>query len=120
MGSVDGMSEGDFYPIDETVVVPFSDATCLRAIHNLRWRLAEMLAGGPEAVVVDLAGLTGFSSTTVAALLWAKRRCGTRGVPLRLRNADPALAGRLRRAGLDTIWDIGTAPAAPVPTRKVT
>lgn len=119
MGSVDGMSEADFYPIGDTVVVPFSDATCLRAIHILRWRLAEMLAGGPEAVVVDLAGLTGFSSSTVAALLWAKRRCGTRGVPLRLHNADPVLAGRFRRAGLDTIWDIRTASAAPSPTRKV-
>ena len=112
------MSEAEFYPVDETIIVPFSDATCLRAIHNLRWRLAEMLVGGPEAVVVDLAGLTGFSSTTVAALLWAKRRCGSRGVPLRLRNADPALAGQLRRAGLDTIWDIQTAPAVSTPTRK--
>ncbi|MBC7275964.1 MULTISPECIES: STAS domain-containing protein [unclassified Nocardioides] len=112
------MSEAEFYPMDETIIVPFSDATCLRAIHNLRWRLAEMLVGGPEAVVVDLTGLTGFSSTTIAALLWAKRRCGSRGVPLRLRNADPALAGQLRRAGLDTIWDIQTAPAASTPTRK--
>lgn len=113
------MSEAEFYPDEETIVVPFADATCLRAIHSLRWRLPEMLAGGPEAVVVDLAGLTRFSSTTVAALLWAKRRCGTRGVPLRLRNADPALAGQLRRAGLDTIWDIQAAPAASSLTRKV-
>jgi anti-anti-sigma factor len=113
------MSEADFYPVEETVVVPFSDATCRRAIHNLRWRLAEMLAGGPEAVVIDLTGLTRFSSTTVAALLWAKRRCGTRGVPLRLQNADPALAGRLRRAGLDSIWDIQVAPDTPTPTREV-
>ncbi|GGR59666.1 anti-anti-sigma factor [Nocardioides luteus] len=108
------MSETDFYQLEETVVVPFSDDTCRRAIHNLRWRLAEMLAGGPEAVVVDLRGLTRFSSTTVAALLWAKRRCGTRGVPLRLRNADQALADQLRRAGLDTIWDIQTTPTREV------
>lgn len=113
------MDEADFHQVEETVVVPFSDETCRRGIHTLRWRLAEMLAGGPEAVVVDLSGLTGFSSTTVAALLWAKRRCGTRGVPLHLRNADPALAGHLRRAGLDTIWDIQTAPATSTPTREV-
>lgn len=113
------MSEEDFYQVEETIVVPFSDATCRRAIHALRWRPTEMLAGGPEAVVIDLSGLTGFSSTTVAALLWAKRRCATRGVPLRLRNADSALAGRLHRAGLDTIWDIQAAPDTPTPTREV-
>lgn len=108
------MSETDFYLVEETVVVPFSDDSCRRAIHNLRWRLAEMLAGGPEAVVVDLRGLTRFSSTTVAALLWAKRRCGTRGVPLRLRNADQALADQLRRSGLDTIWEIQETPTREV------
>ncbi len=90
------------------MVVPLSDRTVREALHDLRWRTEEMLADGPEAVVVEVSGLTRLSSATVAALLWAKRRCTSRGVRLLLTDPDDALAGQLHRAGLDTVWDIQT------------
>lgn len=115
-GAHHGRSRGSvYYLCDDNVVVPLSDGTVREALHDLRWRLEEILAGGPAAVIVDVAGLTRLSSVTVAALLWANRRCVTRGVRLDLSDPGGRLANQLRAAGLDTIWEIRTGPT---PTRK--
>ena len=104
-----GRSRGSVYYVrEECVVVPLSDRTVREALHDLRWRCEEMLADGPGAVIVEVSGLTRLSSATVAALLWAKRRCASRGVGLLLVDPDDALAGQLHRAGLHTVWDIRT------------
>lgn len=115
-GAHHGRARGSvYYQCDDDVVVPLSDRTVREALHDLRWRLEEILAGGPAAVVVEVAGLTRLSSVTVAALLWANRRCVTRGVRLYLSDPGGRLASQLRCAGLDTIWEIRTRST---PTRK--
>nr|WP_246401876.1 STAS domain-containing protein [Jiangella mangrovi] len=86
-----------------------SDQTLREGIHDLRWRLEEMLADGPSALVVDVSGLTRLSSPTIAALLWAKRRCTARGVRLTLTQPDQAMVGLLHRAGLDDVLEIHPA-----------
>ncbi|WP_141781205.1 STAS domain-containing protein [Nocardioides albertanoniae] len=94
--------------------MPLSDGTGREALHDLRWRIDEMLADSPRAVVVEVSGLTRLSSATIAALLWAKRRCTTRGVGLLLTDPDNALAGQLHRAGLHTVWDIQAGATPPL------
>lgn len=92
------------------VVVRLSDHTVREAIHDLRWRLDEMLAAGPSTVVVDVTGLTRLSSPTIAALLWAKRRCAARGVQLVLGGPDQVL---LQRACLDGLFRTQDVPPGP-------
>ncbi|SDU76690.1 STAS domain-containing protein [Jiangella alkaliphila] len=95
-----------FYTRGDSAVVPLSDQTLREGIHDLRWRLEEMLADGPSALVVDVSGLTRLSSPTIAALLWTKRRCSARGVRVMLSHPDQAMAGLLHRTGLDDVLDI--------------
>ena len=95
-----------FYTRDSSAVVPLSDQTLREGIHDLRWRLEEMLADGPSALVIDVSGLTRLSSPTIAALLWAKRRCTARGVRVTLKQPDQAMVGLLHRTGLDDVLEI--------------
>lgn len=100
---------------DDDVVVRVTDRTVREAIHDLRWRLDTMLAGGPATLKVDVRGLTRLSSPTIAALLWAKRRCATRGVPLVLVGHDRAL---IHRAGLDGLFVLPPPDEPPDSSRK--
>ncbi|WP_162605345.1 STAS domain-containing protein [Jiangella ureilytica] len=95
-----------FYTRGDWAVVPLSDRTLRECIHDLRWRLEEMLADGPSALVVDVSGLTRLSSPTIAALLWAKRRCTARRVRVMLSQPDQAMVDLLHRAGLDDVLEI--------------
>jgi anti-anti-sigma factor len=107
-----------FYTRDNSAVVPLSDQTLRDGIHDLRWRLEEMLADGPSALIVDVSGLSRLSSPTIAALLWAKRRCTARGVRVTLSHPDQAMVGLLHRAGLDDVLEI--QPPGDPALRKAT
>lgn len=83
------------------------DDDCLRqGITDLRWRLGRLLAGGQSTLVVDVSGLDRMSSTTLAALLWVKRRCRARRVGVVVREPSRHSLEQLRRTGLMDAFDI--------------
>jgi anti-anti-sigma factor len=94
------------------VVVPLRDADNGRVPGDLHRRLDAVLQLGPETVVIDVSEVTRFSSTTIAALLQAKRRCAARGVRVVLREPVGRAGSPLRRTGLLTTLAVETAGAA--------
>ena len=83
---------------DDVLVRVGDDAP--EALASLRPRLRAHAAAGGRVAVVDVAGLTRVTSTTLTSLLVAKRRCRALGVRLELRGAAPQVHGLLYRAGL--------------------
>ncbi len=82
-----------------------NDDTRLSGVADLRWRLDELLpADAPPSLVVDISGLTRLSSPTLAALLWAQRRCQLRGGQMRLVGANRRCREHLARTGLDEVF----------------
>jgi len=63
-----------------TVVAVLDDEAVAQGLSDLRSRLSEVLSAGDARLVVDVSGLDRISSSVVAALLWAKRKCLARGV----------------------------------------
>ncbi|MBZ5740647.1 STAS domain-containing protein [Nocardioides mangrovi] len=82
------------------VVVPLTDDGLTEVLDDLDRRLDVALTGGPRAVVLDLATVTEVSSTTIAALLWARRRCSSRGVAVVVRHPTRRCRDTLERVGL--------------------
>lgn len=89
------------------------DASLLDGIATLRWHLDDLLEAGPT-VVVDVSRLSGFSSVTLAALLYAQRRCRARGAQIVLIGTSPRCAGLLSRAGLLDVFCVTSASSRPV------
>lgn len=82
------------------LVVNLDDEGLLGALGGLVARVRAHLRSGGRRVVVDCDGLTRMSSTTVAALLLAKRHCRAAGAELSVHPVSPAVALVVRRAGL--------------------
>ena len=82
------------------------DAGLLRGVADLRWRLDDLLPHGAQALVVDIHGLTRLSSQTLAALLWAQRRCRLRGGHVRLVGANRRSRELLARTGLTEVFHV--------------
>jgi anti-anti-sigma regulatory factor len=83
-----------------TPVLPLRNAGVAQALDELELRLDTALATGPRVVVVDMSAIGQVSSTTIAALLWVKRRCASRGVEVLLRGPSRRNLDTLRRVGL--------------------
>ena len=88
------------------VVVVLDDDTTALALAALPSRLGEVLSAGDARLVVDVSGLGRLSSGVVAALLWSKRRCLARGVPMSVRGARGPQLAELRRTGLGAALDV--------------
>ncbi len=84
-------------------VVVMDDANLLRAVADLRWRMDELMGPGNRSVVVDITGLSHLSSRSLAALLWAARRCRSRGGQVQLRGANRRCRDLLARTGLTAV-----------------
>jgi anti-anti-sigma factor len=82
-------------------------------LDNLERRLAVALEAGPRTLVVDMSAVGRISSTTVAALLWTKRRCSSRGVEVRLRGPSRRCLDALERVGL-----LGVLAVEPTDTSR--
>jgi anti-anti-sigma factor len=82
------------------------DAGLLRGVADLRWRLDELLPLGAQTLLVDIHALTRLSSQTLAALLWAQRRCRLRGGQVRLLGANRRCRELLARTGLDEVFQV--------------
>ena len=88
------------------VVVILDDDVAAVGLGALPARLGEALAAGDVALVVDISAVERLSSAVVAALLWSKRRCLARGVPMSVRGAGSYQLGQLRRTGLGAALDV--------------
>lgn len=76
------------------------DADLMRVLDDVERGLDSLLERGPRTMVVDMSGVARLSSTTIAALLWVRRRCAARGVDVIVRGASPRHRALLRRIGL--------------------
>ncbi len=82
------------------MVLALDDEGLLAGLSTLHPALRTHLVQGGTSAVVDVSGLTRMSSSTLAALLLAKRRCRARGAALVVRGAGSGVADLLHRAGL--------------------
>jgi len=91
---------------DQTVRVALDGRVMAQGLGDLRWRLPQMLAGGTETLVVDVAEVDRLSSTAIATLLWVKRSCAARRVRVVLSRPSDHTARVLKRTGLDAVLEI--------------
>lgn len=85
--------------LDRTVAL--HDVSLAHDLLVLRASVAECVVRGQGSVTVDLASLTRVSSVAVAALLWARRSCGTRSVPFTVQRVKGSRNRQvLQRCGL--------------------
>lgn len=68
-------------------VVELGDDSLAHDLLVLRASVAECVVRGQGSVTVDLSSLSRLSSVAVAALLWARRSCGSRSVAFRVEHA---------------------------------
>lgn len=94
-------------------VLLLPDAGLARVLDDLRGPLDTALETGLRSVVVDMSAIGQVSSTTIAALLWIKRRCSARGVQVLLRGPSRRSRDTLRRVGL-----LALLPLEGVPSRS--
>jgi anti-anti-sigma regulatory factor len=69
-------------------------------IDEVQQRVDTLLEAGPRALVIDMSHGDQLSSSTIAALVWVRRRAAERGVDLILGRADRGAADTLLRSGL--------------------
>lgn len=98
---------------EDLVVIRLSDAAGLRGLADLRWRLDTVLSGGATTLVVDVSDLERFSSSTLAALLQARRICRARGGTVVLRSAEGQCTEMLTRTGLLGLFQVEAAEDRP-------
>jgi anti-anti-sigma regulatory factor len=94
------------------VVVHLDEANPVEGLTRLRTSLSAHLVDGGRSVVVDITGMPRLSSATVAALLWAKRHCRSRGGTVVVRGASSDSLTMLTRSGLGDVFDIEPGPSA--------
>jgi anti-anti-sigma regulatory factor len=82
------------------VVLPLHDTVLAQVLEDLQKQLDLLLRLGQRTLVVDVSAVGQVSSTTVAALLWIKRRCSTHGVKVLLRDPSRRSLSTLGRLGL--------------------
>lgn len=91
-------------PVD--VVLLLRDTGLMDALDDVHKQLESLLETGPSLLTVDMSGVD-VTSTTVAALLWVKRRCSARGVEVALRRPARRSIDMLKRIGF---VDVGRRP----------
>lgn len=69
-------------------------------IDEVQRRVDVLLEGGPRKLVVDMSEGVHLSSSTIAALMWIRRRASARGVELVLGDADRRVVETLLRTGV--------------------
>lgn len=83
------------------VVVALGEASLTHDLLVLRAASAERLVRGEGSLIVDVTSLRRLSSETVAALLWARRKCRAHGLGFAITGARTGPARTLYRCGLD-------------------
>ena len=90
-------------------VLELGDTDAMPVLEDVQRRVDALLELGPRTLVVDMSELVDLSSSTIAALMWVRRRASTRGVDVVLSAADRRLVETLRRSGL-----LSTSAVKPV------
>lgn len=90
----------------DCVVIALDDASLREGISDLRWRLDHLLADGQPTLVIDISRVSSLSSASVAAMLWAKRRCQARQARVVVRGPSRRSLDLLRRTGLASALEI--------------
>lgn len=101
----------------EVTVLPLvgprtAPAGLTESIDDLERRLEAVLAPGTRALVLDMEAVVRVSSTTVALLLWTRRRCAAHGVRVVLRHPSRRCRDQLARTGLLEVVPIEPPDAA--------
>lgn len=89
-----------------STVVVLDGAELSEGLTDLRWRLDELLTAGRHELVVDISAVAHLSSTTVSALLLARRRCHARGGRLVLRSPSRRSREVLASTGLAPVFGL--------------
>lgn len=84
----------------DTAYVRLGETAPAVALDGLDRRLDLALRDGPGTMVVDLSEVAHVSSTTIAALLWIKRRCSARAIEVLLLGPSRRSLDTLERVGL--------------------
>lgn len=82
------------------VLVALSERSLAHDLLLLRASAAECLMRGQGSITVDISELRRLSSETIAALLWARRKCNGHGIGFEVLGARAAAAQALTRCGL--------------------
>lgn len=92
--------------VDDDAVVWLEDGRLTEGIAELRWGLEDLLSNGESTLVIDVSRVERLTAASVAAMLWAKRRCMARRVRVVLRNPSRRSVHMLRRTGLQGAIDM--------------
>lgn len=97
---------------DGAVRVALAGALTPDTADTLRRTFDEVLARGPTAIDLDLAGVVYMASAGVGTLVSLLRRTRERHAPLRLLNLQPDIMNLFRVTRLDKVFAIATETAA--------
>jgi anti-anti-sigma factor len=84
----------------DPVVVPLPESGLADLLERLLPRLDAAMVQAPRVLVLDMSAVDRISSTTIAALLWTRRRCSARGIQMLLRSPSRRCIEDLERVGL--------------------
>lgn len=105
----------------EDMIVPVREIALGTDPGEFERGLDAALAARPRALVLEMGAVARVSSTIVAMVLWARRRCVTEGVEIVLRHPSRRCRETLDRAGLrQLVREAGGLPAASVHRRTST
>ncbi len=99
------------------VLLQLPDKTLSGVLEEVEDSLTAALEARPHTMAVDMSRVRHLSSTTVAALLWIKRRSKARGIQVVLRDTSPSIADGLHRAGLVGVLAVEPSSASPPSSR---
>ncbi|WP_181410822.1 STAS domain-containing protein [Nocardioides humi] len=86
--------------VGRIAVVRLVDTGLVPVLEDIQRQLDAALREAPRVIAVDLSAVEDVSSTTIAALLWIRRRCTARGIELVLRRPTQRGIEALERLGL--------------------
>jgi anti-anti-sigma regulatory factor len=89
------------------VLVPLNEGSLAHDLLALRASTAECLIRGHGTITVDVSELRRLSSETIAALLWARRKCNGHGIGFTVLGARATPAQALARCGLGEALSAG-------------
>lgn len=89
--------------------ISLQDESLTHDLLVLRARVAECLVRGHGSITVDVTSLRRVSSETVAALLWARRKCSASAIPFTVCGAGTRTSLVLHRCGLQETRPMGSS-----------
>lgn len=98
--------------IPEPNLVVLEGEIDMKEAPRVRDRLAPVLAGQPDRLVIDMTGVGYMDSSGLAVLIEAFQRLGSRGDKIALFGLQPAVQNVFRLARLDLVFAIYADKAA--------